>query len=88
VSVAGLSTCWTGVIRNTVSKVNDNMMGDPDAIEIGLKLIHGTLACAMNALAFPGSGDVPTNSFDGPNPNPNEVTGAETGQSVHRTLRH
>lgn len=78
VSIAGLSTCRTGVMRNTVNgtfKVNDNTMGDPDAIEIGLNVIHGTLACARNALAFPGSGGVPTYSFDGSPPNPNGVTG-------------
>ena len=55
-------------------------MGDPDAIEIGLNHIHGTLACSGNALAFPGQGGVPTNSFDGSPPNPNVVTGARTGQ--------
>jgi hypothetical protein len=60
--------------------VNNNTMGDPDAIEIGLNNIHGTLACSGNALAFPGPGGVPTNSFDGSPPNPNTVTGAETGQ--------
>jgi len=85
ISVSGLSTCWTGIIRNTVSgtvSVNNNTMGDPDAIEIGLNHIIGTLACSGNALAFPGPGGVPTNSFDGSPPNPNVVTGAETGQCV------
>jgi hypothetical protein len=83
VSVSGLSTCWTGIIRNTVNgtvSVNDNTMGDPDAIEIGLNDINGGLACSGNALAFPGPGGVPTNSFDGSPPNPNKVTGAESGQ--------
>src|SRR5215469_15134695 len=83
VSVSDLSTCWTGIIRTTVNgtvKVNNNTMGDPDAIEIGLNHINGTLACSGNALAFPGPGGVPTNSFDGSPPNPNVVTGARTGQ--------
>jgi hypothetical protein len=83
ISIAGLSTCWTGVIRDTVkgtTSVNDNTMGDPDAIEIGLDDIRGALACSGNALAFPGPGGVPTNSFDGSPPNPSVVTGAETGQ--------
>lgn len=83
IAVSGLSTCWLGVIRvavNGTMNVNDNTMGDPDAIEIGLNNIHGTLACSGNALAFPGPGGVPTNSFDGSPPNPNTVTGAETGQ--------
>jgi hypothetical protein len=83
VSVSGLGTCWLGIIRNTVNGtvgVNNNTMGDPDAIEIGLNVVHGALACSGNALAFPGPGGVPTNSFDGSPPNPNTVTGAETGQ--------
>ena len=83
VSVSGLSTCWLGVIRDTVNgtvSVNNNTMGDPDAIEIGLNHINGTLACSGNALAFPGPGGVPSNSFDGSPPNPSVVTGAETGQ--------
>jgi hypothetical protein len=83
ISVTGLSTCWTGIIRDSVKgtvSVNNNTMGDPDAIEIGLNEIRGTLACSGNALAFPGPGGVPTNSFDGSPPNPNVVTGAETGQ--------
>jgi hypothetical protein len=80
---SGINTCWMGFIRNQVSgtvKVVNNTMGDPDAIEIGLNTINGSLACSGNALAFPGPGGVPTNSFDGSPPNPNTVTGAETGQ--------
>lgn len=83
ISVTGLSTCWTGIIRDSVKgavSVNNNTMGDPDAIEIGLNDIQGTLACSGNALAFPGPGGIPTNSFDGSPPNPSVVTGAETGQ--------
>jgi hypothetical protein len=83
ISITGLSTCWLGVIRNTINgtvRINNNTMGDPDAIEIGINEINGTMACSGNALAFPGPGGVPTNSFDGSPPNPNVVTGAETGQ--------
>jgi hypothetical protein len=82
-TLSGISTCWMGVIRNGVNggvAVNNNTMGDPDAIEIGLNHINGGLNCSGNALAFPGSGGVPTNSFDGSPPNPNRVHGAETGQ--------
>ena len=83
VSFSDVSTCWMGFIRNmdngTVS-ITNNTMSDPDAIEIGLNDIHGSLACSGNALAFPGAGGVPTNSFDGSPPNPNTVTGSETGQ--------
>lgn len=82
-SFSGVSTCWMGFIRNasngTVS-ITSNTMGDPDAIEIGLNTINGSLSCSGNALAFPGPGGVPTNSFDGSPPNPNTVTGQEIGQ--------
>jgi hypothetical protein len=83
VAITALSTCWLGFIRNTVSgtvTLAHNTVGDPDAIEVGLNAIRGTLACSGNQLAFPGPGGVPTNSFDNSPPNPNVVTGAETGQ--------
>ena len=82
-TIAGMSTCWMGFIRNQSNgrvTVNNNTMGDPDAIEIGLNTINGGLACSGNALAFPGPGGVPTNSFDGSPPNPNIVNGSESGQ--------
>ena len=89
-SIVGLHTCWMGFISNHVNggvTINNNTMGDPDAIEIGLNMIHGSLACSGN-LRDPnshispdnGTGGVPTNSFDGSPPNPNSVTGPETGQ--------
>jgi hypothetical protein len=89
-SIVGLNTCWMGFISNQVNggvTINNNTMGDPDAIEIGLNTIHGGLACSGNLrdpnshiLPDDGSGGVPTNSFDGSPPNPNTVTGQETGQ--------
>lgn len=82
-NISGMSTCWMGFIRNQANggvTVNANTMGDPDAIEIGLNTINGGLACSGNALAFPGPGGVPTNSFDGSPPNPNTVNGKESGQ--------
>jgi len=88
-SISGLSTCWMGFIRNHVNggvSVTNNTLGDPDAIEIGLNVIHGGLACSGNQRdpASPilplGVGGVPTNSFDGPPANPNTVTGPKTGQ--------
>jgi hypothetical protein len=92
-SFVGLTTCWMGVIRNEVSggvTINGNTLGDTDAIEVGLNSIHGTLACSGNQLdaAVPpdlnpadhaGNG-TPSNFFDGVGPNPNTVTGHETGQ--------
>jgi len=83
VSIGGLHTCWLGFIRNEVNgnmRLNYNVVGDPDAIEIGLNAIHGGLACTGNHLASSGPGGVPTNSFDGSPPNPNVVSGPETGQ--------
>jgi hypothetical protein len=89
-SMSGLNTCWMGFIANQVNggvAVNGNTMGDPDAIEIGLNVVHGGLACSGNQLdpsspvpPADGSGGVPTNSFDGSPPNPNTVTGQRTGQ--------
>ena len=84
-NISGMSTCWMGFIRNQTNgglTVNDNTMGDPDAIEIGLNTINGGIACSGNALAFPGPGGVPTNSFDGSPPNPNIVNGKESGQCI------
>jgi len=90
VSISDLHTCWMGFINNHVSgdvAVNHNVLGDPDAIEIGLNTIHGGLACWGNQrdpkshiLPDDGSGGVPANTFDGSPPNPNTVTGQEKGQ--------
>jgi hypothetical protein len=93
VSVSGLSTCWIGIIRVQVNggmSVTNNTLGDTDAIEIGLNVIHGGLACSGNQLdsAVPpdlnpadhAPNGVPTNFFDGSGPNPNSVTGHESGQ--------
>jgi hypothetical protein len=89
-SMVGLQTCWMGFIHNQANggvTINNNTMGDPDAIEIGLNSIHGGLACSGNLrdpnshiLPDDGSGGVPTNFFDGNGPFPNTVTGQETGQ--------
>ena len=89
-SIVGLHTCWMGFIANQVNggvTIDNNTMGDPDAIEVGLNSIHGGLACSgtirdPNSHITPddGSGGVPTNSFDGSPPNPNSVRGQESGQ--------
>jgi len=84
-SIAGMSTCWMGFIRNQVHgdvRIDNNTMGDPDAIEIGLNTIQGDLHCRGNQIdpAVGGPGGVPTNSFDGSPANPNTVSGEETGQ--------
>ncbi len=91
-SLTGVNTCWIGIIRNQVNgggQVSNNETSDTDAIEIGLNSIHGGLSCVGNTLnpavpadtTTPGAGNgAPTNFFDGFGPNPNTVTGAETGQ--------
>jgi hypothetical protein len=90
-SLTGVNTCWIGIIRNQVNgggQVNNNETSDTDAIEIGLNSIHGVLSCAGNFLnpAVPpdstpnAPNGVPTNFFDFFGPNPNTVSGAETGQ--------
>jgi len=82
---SNVATCWMGFIGNTSNgsvSITNNTMGDPDAIEIGLNSINGSLSCSGNALAFPGPGGLPKNTFDGSPPNPNTVTGQETGQCV------
>ena len=90
--LSGLSTCWIGIIRVEINggmSVTNNTLGDPDAIEIGNNVIRGGLACSGNHLdpavppdlITPGAGNgAPTNFFDGSGPNPNSVTGHETGQ--------
>jgi hypothetical protein len=48
VSVKGLRSCWFGMIRTHVSgnaTINNNKMGDPDAMEIVTNVIGGNLAC-------------------------------------------
>jgi len=90
-SFSDVATCGMGFIGNTSNgsvSITNNTMGDPDAIEIGLNSINGSLDYSGNALAFPAAGDVPTNSFDGSPPNPNTVTGQETGQWASRQPRY
>jgi hypothetical protein len=91
VSFTGLNTCWIGIIQTQINgggQVSNNETSDTDAIEIGLNSIHGALSCAGNFLNPAVTPDptpnapngVPTNFFDFHGPNPNTVTGAETGQ--------
>lgn len=85
-SITGLNTCWLGTIRNSVNGgevVANNEMSDPDAIEIGMNVIHGNLTCSgnfLNPMLGPIGGGVPTDFFDGLGPFPNTVTGRTTGQ--------
>jgi len=50
-TVANLTSCWLGSLRNQISgdaSFKNNVFGDPDATEIGNNLINGDLACFGN----------------------------------------
>jgi hypothetical protein len=58
-TIAGLSSCWLGTLRNQIggnATFIRNSMGDPDAMEIGGNLVRGNLTCFKNAPA-PQFGD-------------------------------
>ena len=58
-TVTNLTSCWLGSLRNQIGGEAffvGNMMGDPDAMEIGNNLIGGNLACFGNSPA-PQFGD-------------------------------
>jgi len=76
VSITGYTGFWLGLARNHVNgrvTLRDNVLADPDAMEVLSNTIHGTLACS-------GNSPVPTNLADGHPVPPNSVTGRETGQ--------
>lgn len=80
-SISGLQSCWFGFARNhfngSVSLVN-NTLADPDAMEILANHIHGSLACSGNSPEPKNSADV--EGSDQRIPEPNTVTGKESGQ--------
>jgi hypothetical protein len=95
VSLSGLSSCWLGLARLRVHgsvNVNNNTMGDPDAIEIVSNIIGKNLACSGNghpAGGPPGemnvwdSGEIPMNGAIYPRRStPNTVGGTRSGQCV------
>lgn len=50
-TVSNLTSCWLGSLRNQIggsATFVGNVMGDPDAVEIGNNLIGGNLACFDN----------------------------------------
>ncbi len=87
VTIAGYTACWLGFARDHVNggvTLTNNVLDDPDAMEILSNTINGGLACSGNT-----AGGVPraTNQGDvGPGGSlvtlPNTVHGAETGQCV------
>lgn len=78
VSVSGYRACWLGFARNHIDggvTLANNVLADPDAMEILSNTIHGRLACWGNSPS-------PTNIADGIAFEPNTVSGKETGQCV------
>ena len=76
VSVSGYGGFWFGMARNHVTggvSLHNNILEDPDAMEILDNTITGGLVCA-------GNSPVPTNVADGLFFEPNTVIGAEKGQ--------
>ena len=50
-TIAGVSSCWLGSLRNQIrgdATFVGNLMGDPDAMEIGNNLIQENLTCFKN----------------------------------------
>lgn len=85
-TLSGYNACWLGFARNHVTggvTLQNNVLDDPDAMEILSNSINGGLACSGNV-----AGGVPraTNLVDNPDgshsPEPNTVHGLETGQCV------
>jgi hypothetical protein len=63
-SVAGLTSCWLGTLRNQVggdAAFAKNTMGDPDANEIINNLVGGSMVCLNNtpAVQFGDTGAAP-----------------------------
>ena len=74
VDISGYTSCWFGFIRTHVSgsvTLTNNVLADPDAMEIVTNVIVGNLACSGNSPAphYRDSGGVP-----------NVVFGARLGQ--------
>jgi hypothetical protein len=64
ITVAGLTSCWLGSLRNLVrgnATYVGNTMGDPDALEIDNNLVGGSMTCFNNspAVQFGDSGAAP-----------------------------
>lgn len=86
-TISGYDACWLGFARDHINggvTLRNNVLDDPDAMEILSNTINGGLACSGNT-----AGGVPraTNQGDvGPGGSlvtePNTVHGAETGQCV------
>ena len=73
-TVAGLQTCWLGMLRNNVHGnlgAFKNTMADPDAGEIVQNTVHRDIACVANS---------PASQFGDSGASPNVVSGHAFGQ--------
>ncbi len=95
-TISGLSSCWTGTIRDKIGKnvtLTNNAMADPDAMEIEANVVNGNLACTGNTNAVPTSSAVWDSHEANPNngsyfpriADPNTVKGTRSGQCVTPT---
>lgn len=62
-TIAGVQSCWLGVLRNHVganANIAGDVMSDPDAMEVSENVVDGNLTCAANlpAVQF-GEGGTP-----------------------------
>lgn len=83
-TIAGYNACWLGFARNHIDgrvTLMNNVLDDPDAMEIITNTVNGGLACSGNSPAPKASVEGATPS-DPRIPLPNTVTGRETGQCV------
>jgi hypothetical protein len=58
-SVTGYQSCWLGLLRNAVRgtvTVDNNLLADPDAVEIASNSVSGNLVCSGNSDAILGEG--------------------------------
>ena len=80
-NIRDLSTCYLGALRDNVHgnlSVIDNKMADPDADEVLMNYVNGTLLCVRN---------VPAPQFGDSGASPNVVNGSAEGQCSYTTLQ-
>lgn len=83
-NITDVSSCWLGVIRDKIggaTKVDDNNLADPDAIEILANTIHGELSCFGNSATWDNH-ETSHATFPRSVPENNVVGGGREGQCV------
>jgi len=95
-AISGMHSCWLGVARVKIRHnltITNNVMGDPDAIEVVTNHISKNLSCSGNSHPGggpPGAGALPIWDSVDTSPNglypraskPNTVDGTRSGQCV------